>query len=308
MWTLFPYTTLFRSAEALRHLEAYRGALVRAREAFGGADPFAVVAPLRDALAETTAAGAAAGSAADTEWRAVLAGKTELARRALLAAAGVTLDVRSADDQVTPGQSVQVTAYAWNGGPLALGAAGAALALPPGWTAREVSSQGLAPDGTLAPGTMATWVFDVTLPAGAALSKLYHLRQPRDGAWYRWPDEPALWGMPRDPAPVTGRFSFSVPSAGGLVAAGGAAPWSYVGVNPARGEYREPVLVVPALSAAVTPKAMVWPLERSGPRTLTVEVRSQAKEGSRGTVRLVAPAVQAALTGTRNSFRSGLRH
>jgi LmbE family N-acetylglucosaminyl deacetylase len=277
-------------AAAIQQLEAYRGALALAREAFGGPDPFAVVAPLRNALGHLAAAGAAAGPAADAEWRAMLAGKTELARRALLAAAGVTLDVRAADDQVTPGQSVQVTAYAWNGGPLAFGAAQAALALPPGWTAREARAQGLAPDGTLSPGTMATWTFDVTLPAGAVLSRLYYLRQPRDGAWYRWPDEPALWGLPRDPATVTGRFSFSVPSASGPVAAGGAVPWSYVGVNPARGEYREPVLVVPAVSAAVTPKAMVWPQERSEPRTFTVEVQSQAKEGSRGTVRLVAPA------------------
>jgi hypothetical protein len=61
-------------------------------------------------------------------------------------------------------------------------------------------------------------------------------------------------------------------------------------VNPARGEFREPVLVVPAVSASVTPSALVWPQERSEPRVLTVEVSSQAKEGSRGTVRLVAPA------------------
>ncbi|MHB1191740.1 MAG: PIG-L family deacetylase [Longimicrobiales bacterium] len=280
----------------VRHLEAYRGALARARGAFGGGDLFAVVAPLRDALGELEAAGTAAGSAADAEWTAVLAAKTELARRALLAAAGVTLDVRAADDQVTPGQTVQVTAYAWNGGPLALGGAQAALALPAGWTAREVRSEGLVPDRALPPGTMATWVFEVAIPADAVPSRLYHLRQPRDGAWYRWPDEAALWALPRDPAAVTGRFAFSMSAtggagtAGGVVAAGGAAPWSFVGVNPARGEYREPVLVVPAVSAVVTPKAMVWPQERSEPRTLSVEVRSHMKDGSRGTVRLVAPA------------------
>ncbi len=279
----------------LRHLEAYRGALARARQAFGGGNLFGVVAPLRDALGELAAAEAAAGPAADAEWKTVLGAKTELARRALLAAAGVTLDVRAADDQVTPGQAVQVTAYAWNGGPLPLGNAQVVLALPPRWAAREVRQEGLGPDDTLAPGTMATWVFEVAIPAGAALSHLYHLRQPRDGAWYRWPDEPALWALPRDPAAVTGHFAFSVPAtggagfAGGIVAAGGTAPWSFVGVNPARGEFREPVLVVPDVSVALTPKAMVWPQERSEPRTLSVEVRNHAKGRSRGTLRLVAP-------------------
>ncbi|NJD21036.1 MAG: PIG-L family deacetylase [Gemmatimonadetes bacterium] len=274
----------------LRHLDAYRQAVSRAREAFGGEDPFAVVEPLGDALAALSAAEAAAGAAGSAEWRTVLAGKTELARRARLAAAGVTLELRAADDQVTPAQTVQVTAYAWNGGPLTLGGAQAALALPSGWTARQVRSEGLGPDASLGAASMATWVFEVSVPAGAALSRLYHLRQPRDGAGDRWPGEPSLWGLPRDPAPVMGRFSFSVSSAGGAVAAGGVVPWSYVGVNPARGEFREPVLVVPAVSAEVTPRAMVWPQERSEPRTLTVEVRSQAKDVSRGTLRLEAPA------------------
>jgi LmbE family N-acetylglucosaminyl deacetylase len=276
-------------AATVRHLEAYRGALARARAEFGGGDAFAVVAPLRDALAALTAAGEAAGSHGSREWRTVLAGKTELARRVLLAAAGVTLDVRAADDQVTPGQTVQVTAYAWNGGPLALDDFRAALELPAGWTARQVRSEGLGPDGTLAPGTMATWAYEVTLPASAALSRLYHLREARDGAWYRWPDERSLWGLPRDPAPVVGSFAFSVASSSGPVPAGGTVPWSFVGVNPARGEYREPVLIVPAVSAKVTPKALVWPQDRSEPQVLTVEVRGHAKEGSRGTVRLVAP-------------------
>ena len=40
-------------------------------------------------------------------------------------------------------------------------------------------------------------------------------------------------------------------------------PWNYVGVNPARGEFRRPVLVVPQVSVAVTPGEMVcsWALQ-----------------------------------------------
>ncbi len=278
-----------RRSAVLRHLEAYRAALAGARAAFGGKDPFAVVPPLGDAVAALAAAGDAAGDEGDAEWKMALACKTDLARRALLAAAGVTVEVRAADDQVTPGQRVQVTVQAWNGGPLTLEGIQAALDLPAGWSARPVRGDGVGPEGSLGPGTMATWAFEVTAPGDAALSRLYHLRQPREGAWYRWPEDPALWGLPRDPASVAGRVTFTARAGSGIVSVSGARPWSYVGVNPARGEFREPVLVVPALSVEVTPASLVWPQARSEPQTLTVEVRSQAKEAGRGTLRLVPP-------------------
>ncbi len=271
------------------HLEAYRAAVARARLAFGGADPYAVVAPLTDALDRLHRAETTAGSAADRELHAVLAEKSSLARSALLAAAGVVLDVRAADDLVTPGQTVRVTAHAWNGGPVALRDATAALRVPDGWRAALVSAEGVGPDGSLAPGAVASWVFDVTLPADAALSKLYYLRRPRDGAWYRWPDEPALRGLPRDPARVRGVFAFDVPSDQEVVPVRQEVPWRYVGVNPARGEYRRPVLVVPPVSVSVSPAGMAWPGARSEPRALTVTLRTDSPDGNRGVVRLIAP-------------------
>lgn len=106
---------------------------------------------------------------------------------------------------------------------------------------------------------------------------------------YRWPDEPGLWGLPRDPAPVRGAFSFTLGTGEGGVPLEEAVPWSYVGVNQARGEFRRPVLVVPAVALSVAPSGMVWPLDRSEARTLTVAVRSEALDGTRGTVRLVPP-------------------
>jgi LmbE family N-acetylglucosaminyl deacetylase len=272
-----------------QHLEAYRTALAMAREEFGGPDPFAVVAPLRDALDHLRMAQAAAGATADTELRTVLERKVGLAQRALLAAAGVTLDVRAGDEMVIPGQTVQVTAYAWNGGPAVLSDVSAALALPSGWRAQPVRSEGLGPDGTLSPATMATWVYDVTVPQDARSTQMYYLRRPRVGGFYQWPDEPSLWGLPRDPAPVAGTFALSFPSGARKVETSTSAPWSYVGVNPARGEFREPVLVAPAVSVAVSPGGMVWPLEQSAGRTLTVALRNESRDGSRGTVRLQAP-------------------
>lgn len=278
------------AAATRRHLVAYRTALARAHERFGGTDPFAVVAPLRDALDHLLQARREAGPDAATEVRAVLDDKIAVAQRALLAAAGVTLDVRAADDLVTPGQTFEVTAFAWNGGPLVLHDVASALELPPSWRSVAVRAEGVGPDGDLAPGTLASWVYEVTLSSDADQSRLYYLRQPREGAMYEWPDEPGLWGLPRDPAPARGAFTFSLGEGQSRVPVDRAVPWTYVGVNQARGEYRRPVLVVPPVAVSVSPGGMVWPLQRSEARALTVAVRGEARGGAQGIVRLVAPA------------------
>lgn len=278
--------------DEVRHrLDAYRNSLAEAQRRFGGPDPYAVVAPLREALGHLEQADRAADGSQDTGFRVALDQKLALANRALLAAAGVVLDVRAEDDLVTPGQTVSVTATAWNGGPLVLAGASAALTLPDGWTTGAPRTQGLGPDGSLAPNTMATWTFDVVLPDDAALSQLYYLRQRREGSFYHWPaDEPDLWGLPRDPAPVDGAFHFSVAGGSAPVEVERQVPWNYVGVNPARGEFRRPVLVVPQVSVSVTPGEMVWPQALGEARTLTVAVRNEGSGGNRGRVRLAAPA------------------
>lgn len=271
-------------------LEAYRAAVARARRGLGGEDPFGAVAPLVEAVAQLRGALDEAGAQAPASFRRVLEGRLGLADRALLSAAGVVLDVRAATDLVTPGESVRVTGYAWNGGPLRLSGADVALALPEGWQAEPRGVQGLEADGSLAPGRVATWTWDVAIPTDADLSRLYYLREPRDGAWYRWPADARLWGLPRDPAPVEGVFAVSMVSGPSAASVRRAIPWSFVGVNPARGEFRRPVLVVPQVSVAVTPGAMAWPVDETGARTLTVGLRGGSGGGVRGAVALEAPA------------------
>jgi LmbE family N-acetylglucosaminyl deacetylase len=281
------------SAEAATtsvHLQAYRAAVADAWTRFGGPDPFAVVEPLQAALHHLYAAEAASDGRADAELRTVLDRKIAVARRALLAAAGVVVDVRAEDDLVTPGQVVRVNAHVWNGGPRVLQSAVGTLSVPTDWMVEEVTTEGVAPDGSLGPGTLGTWAYDVTIPSDADFSGLYFLRQEREGAWYRWPDESALWGLPRDPSPVEGRFQATFTTPDGGLDVESEEPWSFVGVNPARGEYRRPVLVVPELSVATTPGGMIWPQRRSSPRAITVSVRSEGKGTKRGYVALTAPA------------------
>jgi LmbE family N-acetylglucosaminyl deacetylase len=272
------------------HLEAYQAVLADARTAFGRLDhPYAVVTPLKEALAHLYAARDAAGPAADTELSTVLDRKIGLARRALLAGAGVVLDVRVDDDLVTPGQTVRVTAQAWNGGDRTLGDIAARLSLPEAWVVEAVTTEGQTAEGDLASGALATWAFDVTLPEDAEPSRLYFLRQERDGFLYRWPDDPGLWGLPRDPPAVRGVFGFTLRDGEGAVEVERDVPWSYVGVDPARGEFRRPILVVPEVSVSLSPHGMVWPQGLRESRSITVTVRSEAPGGSRGRLSLSAP-------------------
>lgn len=290
------------AARVRTRLEAYRVAVARARRGLGGEDPFGAVEPLREAVDELNRALEEAGTAALGGFRSVLEGRLELATRALLSAAGVVLDVRAADDLVTPGEVVRVTGYAWNGGPLRLSGAEVRLALPEGWHATPRGVQGLESDGSLAPGALAIWAWDVDVPADADLSRLYYLREAREEAWYAWPAEPRLWGLPRDPAPVEGVFAFSAGRGAQAVRVAREVPWSYVGVNPARGEFRRPVLVVPQVSVSVAPGGMAWPLQESGTRTLTVALRAGSGGGVRGTVSLEAP-LGWSVTPARASFQ-----
>ena len=63
----------------------------------------------------------------------------------------------------------------------------------------------------------------------------------------------------------------------------------YVGVAQAKGRFEKPVLIVPAVSVAVTPGGVVWPQGQSDARTITVSLRSEAEVRVSGDVVLRAP-------------------
>ena len=273
-------------ALAAVHLSAYREAIEAARHGLG-LDPEAIAPDLAEALAHLRAAQEAAGSAADAELSAVLSSRIDLAERAYLAARGIVVEVRAGDDLVVPGQTAEVSVRLWNGSARPVEGARAALEAPPSWTVRETGREGVQQDGSVEAGALATWTYEVRLAADAEPSSLYYLERERDGAMYRWPDDPELRGLPRDPAPVYGRVELAAGEAG--VAIERAESWRYVGVDPARGEFEKSVLVVPPLSVRAAPGSMVWPVGRREPRTVSVAVRSESPEALSGEIRLEAP-------------------
>jgi hypothetical protein len=274
------------AARAATHLRAYRTSIQEARTAFGLATHPAA-GHLADALSHLREARQAAGDDASLEMRNVLAQREEMVTRAWLSAAGVVVDARADDDLVVPGQTVGVTVQVWNGSGRALGSVETGLDLPSGWTVRRTGAEGLGPDGSVAPGALAEITYSVDIPDDADPSQLYYLQRPRDGAMYRWPADRSLWGLPRDPVRVRARVAFQ-PASDGLPVTT-AVPWRFVGVDQANGQYSEPVLVTPDISASVRPQALAWPQDRSQPTTVTVAVENRAPDARAGTVRLEAP-------------------
>jgi len=277
-------------------LEEYRGALGRARQGLSVTEPWGATSHVGRALEALEHAfsflgglgGPEGGSQAADELRGVLEVRLPVLREALMRSAGIVADVRIGADLLVPGETVEVTVEVWNGGPFRLAGLRTELELPPGWSADPEDALEGRERRDLAPGEVARWVLRVRVPANAEPSRLYYLREARDGAMYRWPEDSAagLQGTPGRQDPVHALLSMEVEGAAPLTVRRAG---RFRGVDKASGEYSARVLVVPALSVALEPSSLAWPRESAEPRELTVHVSNQAGEARRGTVRLEAP-------------------
>jgi LmbE family N-acetylglucosaminyl deacetylase len=296
--------------EALRReLGGYRDAIVEARSSLDVAEPWRSAPILAEALRHLRVAAeqVAALPEAPLELITVLERRQTLVERTMLAAAGITLELRVDDDLLVPGEEVTVHAELWNGGGLSVTGATPRVFLPRGWTARwaepdeiELGRSGFfgGPSGSqnegpadVGPGELARWSYRLSIPPDAEVSRLYYLAEERDRAMYHWPDDRALWGLPRNPPLLVGTIRARVSHSPTMTPIDVApiAVARYLGVDKATGEYRKPPLVVPAVSVAVTPPGMVWPVEVAGSRQVTVVVSSEAVSGSEGMVALELP-------------------
>ncbi|HET7233894.1 MAG TPA: PIG-L family deacetylase, partial [Longimicrobium sp.] len=207
------------------------------------------------------------------------------AETALALASGLVLDATADAARVVPGQELGVTVSLWNGGTRPVTVAALEPRVPQGWTVVAADSTPL-PSGPVAAGAVATRRFRVRVPADAAPTEPYFLRQPRDGDLYRWPGDWSVQGLPFEPAPLQAEARVTV--------AGAPVPLrreaTFRDVDPRQGELRRPVLVVPAMSVRLEPETSILPTASAG-RPLRFRVRLAAA-GARpvaGTWRLQIP-------------------
>lgn len=290
-------------------LARYRTGLGRARENLDALEPGRAAPHLAATVREAERALELARDAGAPHATAVLERRLGLARRALLAAASVSLDVRVEDGLLVPGEEVRVEVDLWNGGTHAVEDARAALELPPGWKARpigtadstaapldpdagsapEAGTAGSAAGARVRPGDLHRWSYWVTVSPEAGVSQPYFLREPMEGDLYRWPDDRSLWARPRIPPPIRGVVELALEAGGEPVRLRAGAEGEHVEVEEDRGELRTRVLVASPVSLRLRPGSMAWPLGLREEREARVLVRNEEPEGLRGTLRLRAP-------------------
>ncbi len=204
-----------------------------------------------------------------------------------LAQAGVVLDAYVDDDEITPGQEVHVSLVVWNAGRDTITANPWPLYALEGIDSSNIGRKENLCDAIgvrLAPGRTDTCGYAIRLAATAAPDQPYFLRQPPDGAMYRWDGDPAAWGEPFQ-SPLTVRFRLVLAS-GDTVSA--RVPVTARFRDQGLGEVRKPVTIVPRLLVGVTPGDLLWPASLAS-REFTVEVEHAARDTTDATIALQVP-------------------
>jgi len=185
---------------------------------------------------------------------------------------GIVLDGYTRVADVVPGQVVEVTSTLWNAGSLPISAALSLRVLDAHTPPHQVA---------VAPGAMATVVDTVRIPP-VATTEPYYLRQPRDGSLYRWGRTPDA-SLPASPPLIEAEAN--VDGIGAL-----SREVSYRWRDPAFGERRERMLVVPRVGVRLDRPVFAWPVADRAPRSVTVLLRHGAADTTAGVVRLELPA------------------
>jgi LmbE family N-acetylglucosaminyl deacetylase len=223
--------------------------------------------------------------------RALTAGPGEDEQRALLEraiaqAAGVVVDGVADDAIVIPGQRLQVDATVWNAG------ADSTVRLedlqitgPVEWVVSAPADVGA---GAVAPGTVLTRRFTVTVPDDAERSQPYFLRRPLAGALYDWTGvAPDIRGEPFAPPLLYLHARVTVAGVSLTIAREIVYRFRDQGI----GEIRRPIFVTQPFDLTVTPNLVVWPIGgmAGGPRRFTVTVTNRSRGPAVAQVLLTVP-------------------
>ncbi len=189
----------------------------------------------------------------------------DLLELALLSSAGMVIDAVASDDEMVPGQPVDVTVSVYNGGPHAVSLDSVAVLAPFGW--RVVGPSG--GKETLAPGALVSSEFTVTVPPDARPTQPYFLERPLAGSLYDWSETPPdVRGMPFQPPLLRVSSWLSVLDTPARLER----EVSYRFRDQALGEVRRELRVVPTLDVRLEPSTIVWPAGGESERPFTVSL------------------------------------
>ncbi len=295
----------FDNAELIELLQKIEEDAKTALEKFNGNDPRTVIAALNAGLSQTRQARQFLANMparqtnneqsnlrdpdsvrADAEL--LLARKEQEFTEALRLATGVMVDVLADAETVAPGESFNVTARVFFPEESPVEIKNIRLRAPGGWQVRDAATQTTGAD--TGPPTQhevarRATQFHVTVPADARLTQPYWLRQPREGFLFK-PMTDAPRGEPFAPALIHAEVELSVGDTPLLLTA----PIEYRTLDPARGELRRELNVVPALSVAIDPSLVIVPTQaRRQPQRVVVRLSNNSQGPLSGRVRLRMP-------------------
>jgi hypothetical protein len=258
------------ATERERNLAQYQSQVEQVRAQARVLDPRALVDALAPLVRLLQQPGTASAPVDPLGTRFLLQNELRDAQAALTLAAGLVLDATLDRARVVPGGTVEMTVSLWNGGDRAVTVGALEPRLPEGWTAASTDSVPLAAE--LAAGSVALRRYRVSIPAAAAPSEPYFLRQPRDGDLYRWGGDWQVNARAFEPPPFR--------AAARVTVAGTELPLereaTFREVDPRQGELRRPVMVVPQVSVLLEPITSILPLGGAA-RTLRFRARLTAE-------------------------------
>lgn len=198
--------------------------------------------------------------------------------RAACIAGGIVLDGRSGAAEVAPGSAPGALVSVWNAGPRPLEIRRLGVEAAGGFRAAPFSGA-----RTVAPGQVDSVAFALTVEPEASPTGPYFLNRPRNGALYDWSTTPpALRGEPFEPPGAVA----VVELANGVTLR---REVTFRGNDQASGEYRRPLVIVPRVTAQLSPATEFWPIEARGAREFRVTLANGSRDSVSGTVHLDVP-------------------
>ena len=269
----------------LEGLEALKGHVSRAEEAFDALEPWRTLPALRDGLStvrmlRTDIAASSLSDDAKYDLEHRLAVKEDQFVNALALAHGIALEPIAAEGEVVPGERFNVDLLVVNEGPEPVAVTSVEVVTPDGWTQRRESGETA---GTISGGSGLASVFAVGVADNAEYSRPYWVRNPEVDRFDIL--KPELLGTPFEPGPVQAKVTFR---SGGIEAVlEEAVQYRYEGAWVGT-EKQQRVTVLPALSVNVSPRIVVYPTGAES-RTISVDVVYKGTGEARGTLRLDMP-------------------
>lgn len=273
-------------------LAAVQGSAQRAAEAFVPKEPARAIPALAEglrAVRDTRRAleGTEATAEAKAEAAFLLLRKEREFEEALEAAAGVVVDALADTETVAAGETAIVTTRVFVPDPRVVTVGSIDLRVPAGWKVVATTAPPPAPGRRRprAETALSEASFEITVGGDAAPTQPYWLHSPRRGDLYQWPDGAARGRPFGDPV---AEAVVGLEIGGAAVSARRAVQYRLI--DPARGELRRDLDVVPALTLDVEPDLLVLATSAADrARQVSVRIEKGARSPLAGQVRLDLP-------------------